>query len=150
MTEKVMVHSFKDLAPCYSMQRRAQYEKCRRNGFTPETYLDLSNGLSKVIFGSFQGPVTLYLTLAKRATRSPISLSIRNSAPPMAGAPTISAAIGRLLVTGKVTSSLASTRSATISRVPLSSRLLEGPVRVIGLRVTYTPSLATSRPLTRS
>ncbi|MNJ78355.1 hypothetical protein D3C77_760870 [compost metagenome] len=54
----------------------------------------------------------------------------------MAGAPTIRAAIGRLLVTGKVTNRLASTRSRTMSRVPSSSRLLDGPVRVIGSRVT--------------
>src|SRR5471032_467716 len=107
----------KGIVPCYSAG----------------TQFGFSNGLSKVIFGSFHGPSTLYCTLAKRETRSPISLSIRNNAPPMAGAPTINAAIGRLLVTGNVTKSLASTRSATISRVPLSSRLLEGPVRVIGL-----------------
>ncbi|MNR52260.1 hypothetical protein D3C85_1720680 [compost metagenome] len=68
----------------------------------------------------------------------------------MAGAPTISAAIGKLLVTGKVTSSLASTLSPTRSRVPLSSRLLDGPVNRMGSRVTYTPLVATSRPLTRS
>jgi len=26
MTEKVMAHSFKGMAPCYSMQLRAQYK----------------------------------------------------------------------------------------------------------------------------
>ncbi|MNT85279.1 hypothetical protein D3C72_2254270 [compost metagenome] len=63
-------------------------------------------------------------------------MSIRNNAPPTAGAPTSRAAIGRLLVSGKVSSNLASIRSFIMSRVPLSSRLLDGPVKVIGSRVT--------------
>ena len=127
-------HSIQGMGPCYSTA--SQF------GF--------SNGLSKVIFRILPG--ALHLVLHTGKARNPVTDQLVDQK--------------QRTTNGRCTDNQRRNRQVVGHRqgdqqlgvdaignqiqVPLSSRLVEGPVMVMGSRVTNTPLLAANKPLTRS